>query len=184
MLVQEAPRLVLWRTSRWLLARRAGLRVATWRWAAGDLVLVAPSVTVHGAGSALLPRRPGLHRRAVAWADVTVRGRRLTAAATHLDLQPEARLDSARRVRALLPPGPLVLGADLNDKPGSPTWEALSDGLAGGSPGPTFPSSAPRRRIDALLTNLAVLRLEAVDTGSASDHLAVLAELDLPVDVA
>lgn len=141
------------------------------------MLLVRPGVEVRSAGGVLLPRRPGLHRRAVALAEVVVGGRALTLAGTHLDLDPAARRDSARRVRALLPAGPLVLGADVNEEPGGPAWAALSDGLAGGSPGPTFPARRPRRRIDALLTTLEVRTLEVVDTGAASDHLALVAEL-------
>ncbi|MCU1692049.1 MAG: hypothetical protein JWM64_1140 [Frankiales bacterium] len=175
--VQEAPRLLGWRTSRALLARRAGMRPAGWSWAAGNLVLVAPHVHVTSARAVLMPKYRGLHRRAVALAEVRVDGVAFTLAGTHLDLQEEARLDSARRVRALVGDGPLVLGADVNDRPGSPSWEALTSGLSGGSPGPTYPAVGAHKAIDALVSSFPVTRLEVLDTGTASDHLGVLAEV-------
>ncbi len=177
-IVQEAPRLLAWRTSRLLLASRSGLRVASSSWAAGNLVLVAPHVDVLASRAVLMPRRKGLHRRAVVLTTVSCGGAVLTVAGTHLDLQADARLDSARRVRALVGDGPLVLGADVNASPGSPAWDALTHDLHGGSPGPTFPAHAPRRRIDALVSSLPLARLEVLDTGRASDHLGVLAELE------
>ncbi len=135
---------------------------------------VGPTRTV------LMPRRPGLHRRALVTAEVTVRGGTLVLAGSHLDLEATARLDTARRIRTALPRGPLVFGADVNEQPGRPAWQVLAEGLHGGSPGATFPAHAPRRRIDLVLTSLPLVRLEVVDTGAASDHLAVLAEVALP----
>ena len=177
--LQEAPRLAGWRTSRALLARRTGLRLVTRDRAAGNLLLVAPHVGVRTAAAVLLPRRPHLHRRAVATAQVVVSGRELLLAGTHLDLDPAARLDSARRVRAALAgPDPVVLGADVNDTPGGPAWAALAAGLHDGDPGgPPFPARRPTRRIDGLFTALPPRRAEVVPTGAASDHLALLAEL-------
>lgn len=178
-LVQEAPRLFLWRSSRRLLARRAGLRVVTRSWAAGCLVLRAPHVTVVRAGSVRLPRRPGLHRRAVAYAVLAVDGDRLVVASTHLDLEPAARLDSARRVRAALPDGALVLGADVNEEPGGPAWSALSAGLADRGSAATFPARVPHRRLDALLVSpdLDAGAVEVMAAGGASDHLPLLVRL-------
>ena len=177
--VQEAPRLLLWRLSRTRLARRARLRPLTRDRACGNLLLGGARVRRRAAGSVLLPRRPGLHRRGLAWARVEVEGRELVLAGTHLDLEPRARLDSARRVRATAPPGPLVLGADVNDEPGSPTWDALAEGLLDPGESPTFPAWAPARRLDALLVHpaLEVVSYGLVPTGLVSDHLAVRADL-------
>lgn len=177
--VQEAPRLVLWRSSRLRLARRAGLRLLTRDQAHGNLLLGAPSVRVLATATLPLPHRPGLHRRAAVHARVLVGGRPLVLAGAHLDLDPTARLDSARRVRAALPAGPLVVGADVNDEPGSDTWAALAAGLTPVGGGPTYPAGAPRRRIDALLVaaSLEITAYEVVDTGAVSDHLAVCADL-------
>lgn len=177
--VQEAPRLLGWRTSRRRLAARTGLRRLTAARACGNLLLAGPAARPLRTGVVALPHRPGLHRRAVAYAVVVVAGRELVLASTHLDLDPPARLDSAARVRAALPAGPLVLGADVNDEPGSPAWQALADGLAEVGGGPTFPARAPRRRIDALLVHpaLDVLAYDVVATGPVSDHLALCATL-------
>lgn len=180
-LVQEAPRLVLWRLSRRLLARRAGLRVATSGRAAGNLVLVGPDVRVLSSYDVAMPRRPGLHRRAVAVARVVVDGVTVMVAGTHLDLDADARLDSAARVRACLPAGLLVLGADVNEQPGARAWTLLGAGLVDvrAGLGPTFPARAPARSIDGLWASpsLAVLAARVVATGAASDHLALVADL-------
>lgn len=177
--LQEAPRLLAWRLSRLLLAHRAGLRPLTRGRACGNLLLGGPGVRLVSAGTVRLPYRPGLHRRAVVYARVLVAGRGLVLAGTHLDLEPVARLDSAARVRAAVPNGPLVLGADVNDEPGSPPWEILADGLTQVGGGPTFPAAAPRRRIDALLvsSDLELVSYEVMATGPVSDHLAVRADL-------
>ena len=177
--VQEAPRLLLWRLSRHRLARAAGLRVLTPARACGNLLLAGPRVRPLATGVVRLPHRPGLHRRAAAWAQVEVGSRPLVLACTHLDLDAAARLDSARRVRSGLPRGPLVLGADVNDEPGTPAWAALADGLLDRGGPPTFPASAPGRRLDALLVDpaLEVVSYEVEATGPASDHLAVRADL-------
>lgn len=197
-LLQEAPRLLGWRSSCRLLARRTGLVLVTGgRPAAGNLLLVAPHVRVVSAGSLLLPRRPGLHRRGAVLAVLEVDGARVAVAGTHLDLDPPARLDSARRVRAVAgratagdagsaatPAGtPLVVGADVNEPAGEPAWRALSAGLvdAGRDAGPTFPARDPHRRIDALLVDptVQVLSCDVGATGAASDHLPLVADLAL-----
>lgn len=175
--LQEAPRLVLWRLSRWWLARACGLRVATHGWGAGNVVLVAPDVHVERSAELRLPRRPGLHRRAAALALLSVRGQALTVVGTHLDLDPAARLDSARRVRSFAGDGPLLLVADANEEPGQPGWAALGQGLVDVRQGlgPTFPATAPRRSIDGAWASSGLgVSTELVDVAGASDHLAVL----------
>jgi endonuclease/exonuclease/phosphatase family metal-dependent hydrolase len=182
-LVQEAPR--LWRSAAACrrLARGAGLTaVVGGRSAAGNLLLVAPQVLVRAAYDVRVPKRRGLHRRAAVAAVLDVEGGTLGVLGTHLDLDPQARLDTARRVRAAAPRGvPLVVGADVNDVPGSPAWDVLAAGLvdAGEGLGPTFSVASPRRRIDALLVDpaLVVTRCVLGDTGPVSDHLPVVADL-------
>lgn len=185
-LVQEAPRLLLWRTACRRLARRAGLQLVTGgRPAAGNLLLVAPRVAVLQARSLRLPRRPGLHRRGAVLARLALGGREVTVLGTHLDLEPAARLDSARRLRAVVPDeAPLVVGADVNEQAGEPAWDALAAGLvdAGRELGATFPARAPRRRLDAVLVDprLAVTSARLPASGPVSDHLPVLVDLQLP----
>ena len=179
--LQEAPRLLLWRTARRLLAHRAGLRLLTPQRACGNLLLAGPRVQALGTRVLPLPHVRGLHRRAVVSATVRVGGRRVVLAGTHLDLDPAARLVSARAVRDALPPGPLVLCADVNEQDDGPAWAALADGLldVGAALGPTFPARAPRRRIDAVLVSpdLPVGAARVLPTGAASDHLALCVDL-------
>lgn len=183
--LQEAPRLVLWRASRARLARAAGLRRATRGRADGNAVLTAPHVVVERTTEVRLPRRPGLHRRAVVVAVLVVEGRRLAVVGSHLDLEPAARLDSAARVRAAVPAGlPLLLAADVNEEPGGPAWAVLAEGLVDLREGcaPTFPVWAPARHLDGLWASPSVRAgsCQVVPTGAASDHLALLAEVELP----
>lgn len=185
-LLQEAPRLLGSRLANRRLARRAGLlRAAGGAAAAGNLLLVSPRVKVVEAYAVRMPRRARLHRRGVVLGVLGVDGPRLAVAGTHLDLDPDARLDSARRVRAALPDvHPLVLGADVNEEPGGPAWEALTDGLldAAADLGPTFPLRDPRRRIDVLLVDprLAVAEVQVPRPEPVTDHLPLVVDLVWP----
>src|SRR3954447_4341709 len=99
-LVQEAPRLWRWRYKCAPLARQAGLVVVTGgRPGAGNLILCSMRVGVVSSYDVLLPKRPRLHRRGAATAVLSVEGRRVSVLGTHLDLDPAARLDTARRLR-------------------------------------------------------------------------------------
>ena len=185
-LVQEAPRLLLSGLSNRRLARRTGLRrVVGGAPAAGNLLLVSPRVAVVDARAVRLPRRPGLHRRGAVLAALAVDGWRLGVLGTHLDLDPDARLDTASRLRAMLPadPAPVVAG-DVNDEPGSPAWQALSAGLVdlGRELGPTFPQRGPDRRIDGVFADpaLRVVSVLRPDPGPVSDHLPLVVDLLLP----
>jgi endonuclease/exonuclease/phosphatase family metal-dependent hydrolase len=181
-LLQEAPRLLLWRLTRRRLCRRAGLVPVTTGRACGVVVLqTAHRRPVRHAYDVALPHHRGLHRRAVAVAVLDVDGVAVAFASTHLDLRADARLDSAGRVRDALPAGPLVLGADVNEPPGEPAWGLLGDGLvdARDGLGPTFPARDPHRWIDGLWVSpdLVVSRAEVVPAGTVSDHLPLLVEL-------
>ncbi len=173
--LQEAPRLVLWRLSRRLLAHRAGLRVVTVRKAAGNLVLAR--VPVEQAWSRSFAKAPGLHRRGTAGAVVTLAGRPLAVVGTHLDLEPTARLRTATAVRALAPDLPLVLCADVNDLPGGPAWSVLAEGLTDVGTAATFAAAMPTRRIDLLAASpLLHVELRVLPT-TASDHRVLVAEV-------
>lgn len=177
--LQEAPRLALWRLSRSLLGRRAGLRVVTFRKAAGNLVLAR--MPVERAWSRSFTKPAGLHRRGTAGAVVTLAGRPLAVLGTHLDLEAAARLRTAAAVRALAvqwaPDLPLVVGADVNELPGEPAWSVLAAGLADVGTAPTFPACAPSRRIDLLAASPSLrVELQVVAT-TASDHRILVADL-------
>ena len=185
-LLQEAPRLLGSRLANRRLARRSGLvRAVGGAPAAGNLLLVSRRVSVVEAYAVRMPRRRGLHRRGVVLGVLSLQGSSLAVAGTHLDLEPAARLESARRVRSSLPDRhPLVLGADVNEEPDGPAWAALSQGLvdAAAGCGPTFPLREPRRRIDALLVDprLQVLAVEVPRPGPVTDHLPLVADLAWP----
>lgn len=186
-LLQEAPRLLGSRCANWRLARRAGLtRVVGGAAAHGNLLLVGRGTAVVDVSVLRLPRRPGLHRRGAVLAVVEVAGARLAVVGTHLDLDPVARLDSARRVRTAADRlgHPLVLGADVNEEPSGPAWAALSTGLVDTAAvcGPTFPLRSPRRRIDVLLADprLVVQAVEVPRIGPVTDHLPIVLDLQWP----
>lgn len=173
--LQEAPRLVLWRLSRHLLARRAGLRVVTFRKAAGNLVLAR--VPVERAWSRSFAKPPGLHRRGTAGAVVALARRPLAVVGTHLDLEAAARLRTAAAVRTLAPDLPLVLCADVNELPGGPAWSVLAEGLDDVGTSATFPAARPNRRIDLLAASPSLhVELRVLPT-TASDHRVLVADL-------
>jgi endonuclease/exonuclease/phosphatase family metal-dependent hydrolase len=179
-LVQEAPRLWRWRSACARLARESGLVVVTGgRPAAGNLVLCAMRVRVVSSYDVLLPKRPGLHRRGAATAVLEVEGHQLSVLGTHLDLDASARLDSAQRLRTSTYD---VIGADVNEEPGQPAWQALSVGMTDVAEGlgSTFSVGNPRRRIDGLFVGprLRATSCEVVECGPVSDHKPVVAELE------
>ncbi|HEX2807507.1 MAG TPA: endonuclease/exonuclease/phosphatase family protein [Kineosporiaceae bacterium] len=107
---------------------------------------------------------------------------RITVACTHLSFVPGVNARQLRRVRHWLAalPGPHVLLGDLN-LPGR-----LPARLTGWTPlvtGPTYPSPAPRAQIDHVLAS--GLSSTMMVTGRIlrlpiSDHLAVIADLEMP----
>lgn len=178
--VQEAPRLWRWRSSCARLARESGLVVVTGgRPAAGNLLLCSMRVRVVSSADLLLPQRRGLHRRGAVTAVLGVDGRPLTVLGTHLDLDPAARLDSARRLRGSSYD---LIGADVNEEPGRPAWQVLSADLVDVAEGlgPTFSVSSPRRRIDGLFAGpaLGVRSCQVLDCGPVSDHKPIVADLE------
>lgn len=191
--IQEAPR--FWRSAATCaaLAEDAGMTVlGGGRTAAGNLLLGGPRVRRLSAGRIRLPKSGRRHRRAVALATVEVDGRPLALAGTHLSLDP---LERRRQVRVLLTrlaaQDPLVLGADVNDVPGSPVWAMLTESLrdaravapVGGEL--TFPARGPDRRLDAVFVSRAVtvrgcgVPAGLVDPAAATDHLPVVADLEI-----
>lgn len=112
----------------------------------------------------------------------------LTAVGTHLGLpatdraaQSSALVDRLRRIE-----GPLVVGGDINERAGGPTWQRLDAVLrAAPDPGDTFPAPGPDRRIDAFWSSPG-LPIEVADPATcgtpgdrarASDHLPVVIDV-------
>ena len=189
--VQEAPRFLRWRSKCAALARTSGLVVVTGGRPAGSMLLLARlGVEVHATRDLLLSRTPGLHQRGLAVAEVGVGGVRWTVASMHLGLQADERLRHVDEVSAALAAydAPLVLAGDVNERPGEPAWQALTEGLqdtfavAGKGDGLTFRADAPYQRIDGVFTapSVTIESCEVLETPEvlrASDHRPVLAVL-------
>src|SRR3954466_943220 len=82
--VQEAPRMLRWRSKRAALARKSGLVVATANRPGGLMVMTSLGAKILSTRFTLLPKSPDLHQRAVAMADVELRGSRWSIASVHL----------------------------------------------------------------------------------------------------
>jgi len=188
--LQEVPRrLAAGRRVR-RLARECGLRwSAGGRGSGGTAVLTAPGVEVISSGVGRLPVAGPLTRTR-GYSLVRLRG--LTVVSVHLPLREHERLAHVTAVlQRLRDAGPCVVAGDLNEPPGGPSWAALAALVTDpGGCGPTYPSRAPTRRIDAVLatSGLVVTRLAVAgpseqlwpqDLRAASDHLPVIAELAL-----
>jgi endonuclease/exonuclease/phosphatase family metal-dependent hydrolase len=144
------------------------------------------SVTNH-----LLPNSVGTEPRAAAEAVVTVdEGRRVRFLGTHLEHQSEStRLAQMGRLKEILDADtetPCVLAGDFNDGPHSKTMKMLAGEWAnawGGREVPTWPADTPRTPIDHVLCRPAdrwrILECRAIEERVASDHLPVLAVLEL-----
>ncbi|MDQ2750250.1 MAG: endonuclease/exonuclease/phosphatase family protein [Actinomycetota bacterium] len=195
--VQEAPRFLRWRSTCAALARRSGLVVVGGgRPAGANLILSSLAVDVIKTVDVQFSKEPALHQRGAALAVLRFRGSEFSVVGTHLDVRAEARLghvielDSAIS-RYLPPERPVVVAADVNDHPGSPTWLALvdrrTDAFAAAGTGSAFTSTAadPHQTIDGIFIDprisvVAARVLDGPDVPSASDHRPVLAVLELP----
>jgi endonuclease/exonuclease/phosphatase family metal-dependent hydrolase len=193
LVVQEAPRRLRWRYRCAELARRFRLVYAAGGGPGlGNLILVGLRVAVPEAWALRYPLTPGRHMRGAAFARCVVDRATFVVAGTHLSLDGAERLAQARLLDAALTglPGapPVVLAGDLNEPPDAPAWRLLAAprvDAAGADATPTFPAAAAGVRIDALLVDrrIAIAGYRVVSsagTARASDHLPVLAELDLP----
>lgn len=127
---------------------------------------------------------PTNNRRAL-WFEIHVGGEWLLAASLRNDsFDPANNLRQSGEILARTAGRPVLLAGDFNAVPGSPSMELFRasgrfTGLVDGPP--TFPASAPDRRLDHVLAPSTWTLVEArvVDTG-ASDHLAVVAVFELP----
>ena len=190
--VQEAPRMLRWRSKRAALARRSGLVVATANRPGGLMVMTSLAVKVIATRFTLLPKTPDLHQRAVAMADVELRGSRWSIASVHLGVDADERSRHLEPLYAFVEAGesPLVVAGDFNNEPDGPIWRSLavrfqdSYAVAPAGQGETYPARRPRRRIDGVFadSSIEVVACHAVDDArdllvAASDHLPVLAVL-------
>lgn len=137
----------------------------------------------------LLTRPRGGEQRGLLGAVVDVDGRAVRVFCTHLQHRSRTeRLAQATQIAESLAAGaaPVVMMGDLNARPGDPEivplTEVLDDAwvVAGDGAGFTFDAATPHARIDYILTSDdLVVRTAAVVPSDASDHLPVVADLDL-----
>jgi endonuclease/exonuclease/phosphatase family metal-dependent hydrolase len=194
--VQEAPRFARWRSLCAELARRSGMVVVSGgRTAAAQLIISNLGVDVITTVDTKFSKDRGLHQRGAAIAVLRKNGASFAVAGTHLDLDEAARLrhieELERAIAAHVPDEiPALVACDANAKPGSRTWQALTEhrrdafAVAGTGTGYTSTAANPHQRIDGIFVDprMTVTHAEVVDhpdAALASDHLAVLAELQI-----
>jgi endonuclease/exonuclease/phosphatase family metal-dependent hydrolase len=195
--VQESPRFLRWRSKCAGLARRCGLVVvAGGRPSGANLIMSTLAVDVERKHEVMFSTDPDLHRRGAAIAILTYSGSRFAVAGTHLDVKPDPRLRHVGELHAaldrLVPAEvPTVIAGDINDRPGSPSWNLLTsvrtDAFAAAGEGSPFTSTAadPHQTIDGVfadrrITVRAARVLDTDDVRAASDHRPLLVELELP----
>lgn len=196
-LVQESPRFARWRSLCAELARTSNLVVVSGgRGAGSNLVLSSLRVDVQSSADVLFSKDRKLHQRGTAIAVLRHAGTAFAVAGIHLDLALEPRLRHVRELEAAIhdhvPAGvATIVAGDVNDRPGSPTWAALTerrvDAFAAAGTGSAFTSTAkdPHQTIDGIFADPEVtIRTARVidhpELAIASDHRPLLAELDLP----
>jgi endonuclease/exonuclease/phosphatase family metal-dependent hydrolase len=199
--IQESPR--YWRPggqAAWL-ARHTGTAVLAGggRIAAGPLLLGRPAVQVLAVRDRLLPKTRGLHARGFATAVVRVDGcAPFTVTSCHLSLDADERYAQFRALPEQLTGVPHgVVAGDFNEHPDGPGWQLLAARLQDAHPaapwGGTFTSvpENPYQRIDAVFATPDVRVLACgvphglpgvadADLRAATDHLPVLAVLEIP----
>lgn len=195
-LVQESPRFLRWRSLCAQLARLGNLVVVSGgRYAGSNLILSSLSVDVESSADVLFSRDPRMHRRGVAIAVLAKHGTRFAVAGTHLDLRDAPRLrhidELETAVARHVPAGiPTVVGGDINDRPGSAAWRALTrsraDAFAAAGTGNAFTSTAtrPHQTIDGVFVDPGIAVTTArvlgeADVMRASDHRPLLVELEI-----
>lgn len=200
LVAQEAPRTLRWRSRCAALARECELLYAAGgRTAGGNLLLVAPRISVHDVREVRFPQPWREPIRGTVAARLGLGPARFWVAGCHLGLRQGRRVAEARRVGAIVGGAagseePTLVAGDLNETPEGQAWQVLtsfgfSDPLEGAAEPATFPARAPTARADAVLPSedWAVREFGVPDSPSlradlrrASDHLPVLAVLALP----
>ena len=199
--VQEAPRFLRWRSTCAALARTSGLVVVGGgRPAGANLIMSTLGVDVTKTVDVLFSKDRGLHQRGTAIALLRLQGATFAVAGTHLDLRAEPRLrhvgELESAIRKHVPDGvPVIVAADVNDRPESRAWAELTslrtDALATAGVGSIFTSTAtdPYQTIDGIfadpvITVRSARILDHAEVAIASDHLPILAELEIPANTA
>ncbi|MPR34200.1 endonuclease [Cytophagaceae bacterium SJW1-29] len=139
----------------------------------------------------LLPRNPTLggEDRAVAAITVQLPGKKqVIFASTHLDLKEENRLSQAQALIGHFQDSdlPMILGGDFNALASSPVIDLFDQHFTRtcrDDCAPTIPVKNPNRTIDFIMfkpqASVKVLSMRVIDEQYASDHLPVVAELEI-----
>lgn len=190
LLVQEAPRhpFAGHRIARF--AQQCGL---TWSdgkrgWMSTTL-LTSLRVHLHDCVHRNLVVRKGDEPRGYALATVSLPGHRpVHVASLHMSLRGADRKAHIPIILDALDPQhqPVVFGGDLNETPGHDLWNEFGKAVPEVTQDAfTFPSSGPKKRIDAIFASkeLAATTPEIAwnpaDLPAATDHLPVVVDLDL-----
>lgn len=193
-ILQEGPRRFRWRQRAATLARTTGMVFAAGGLPAlGNVVLTTLRVRVHQTWQVRFPLTPGRHLRAAVLARCSIGGAPFVLAGSHLSLDPAERVAQATALKEHLVgvDAPVLLGADLNERPGGAAWRAVADGMvdaavaSGCEHTGTFPSSHPTGRIDAIFVDPEVRIdgyqvIETPQARVASDHLPIVVDVTLP----
>jgi endonuclease/exonuclease/phosphatase family metal-dependent hydrolase len=161
--------------------------------AAGNAVLTSTAVTVHGWRVVRYPLVwPRDSPRGAVVVSCSLGGVRIVAAGSHLSTDAAIRQRQAAILKQTLNAAgaPVVVGVDVNETSTGTAWHTVADGLVdaaeatGQADVPTFSTSAPRRRIDAIFVqpSLPVIDYRVVDTPQtrvASDHFPIYADIAL-----
>ncbi len=160
-----------------------------------DAVLARPPWRIVEHRQHRFERSARFYPRGAMIAHVGRAGRRIWAISIHLGLTPTERNAHVHELTDLcggLAGGPVVIGGDLNALPDERAVRWLADrysdawgAVSGGEGGATFPAADPTARIDYLFASAGLRVIAArVPAGSerASDHLPVVAELELDED--
>lgn len=199
LLVNESPKTpLLWRRQCRRLARDWGMRYAAGgRDAGSNLVVVSDRIEVLHTRTRVLPQPWGRPRRGIVVVRVRLGDQVWSCLGVHLGLAADAR---GRELSAVLDeaaaePDPVLLGGDLNEPAGRPSWTRLAGAGfrdLGREQGPTFPARHPSERIDALLVRGEVVEgavrpaasgadpargRPAPPVATASDHRPVVADV-------
>jgi endonuclease/exonuclease/phosphatase family metal-dependent hydrolase len=163
----------------------------------GNVILTGSRVTLGEHWFVRYPLAFGYYPRGAVFLRCSVGGVALLVVGSHLSPDPAVRLRQAEQFKQALndaqarSEAPALVGIDVNERPDGPAWRVVAEGLldaaeeTGQGDVPTFPTSHPDRRIDAIFLDprTTVAAYSVVDTPQsrvASDHFPVVADLVVP----